>query len=61
MIDDIVEMILKVARARKGHDLTFHVYRVCMEIQSLTIDIMDKAREEERRIKEDESKGRFIK
>jgi len=57
MIDDIVEMILKEARARKGHNLTFHVYRVSMEIQSRTIYIMEKANEEERRKKEDENKG----
>jgi len=56
MIDDIVEMILKEARARKGHNLTFHAYRVCMETQTLIMDIMDKAREEERRIREDENK-----
>ena len=52
-IDDIVEMILKEARARKGHYLTFHIYRVSMEIQTRIMDIMDKAREEERRKKED--------
>jgi len=57
MIDDIVEMILEVARLRKGHDLTFHVYRVCMETQTRIMEIMDKDREEERRRKKDENKG----
>ena len=57
MIDDIVEMILKEARARNGHNLTFHVYRVCMETQTRIMDLMDKAREDERRKREDENKG----
>jgi hypothetical protein len=57
MIDDIVEMLLKEARGRKGNNLTFHVYRVCMETQTRIMNIMDKDREEERRKKEDENKG----
>jgi type II secretory ATPase GspE/PulE/Tfp pilus assembly ATPase PilB-like protein len=55
-IDDIVEMVLKEARGREGQDIVFHTYRVCMEIQTRIMEVMDKAREEERRKKEYESK-----
>ena len=50
-IDAIIEFILREARSRSGKDLTFHVYRVCMEIQTRIMELMDKAREEERRKK----------
>jgi len=57
MIDDIVEMILKEARGRNGKDIVFQAYRVMREVDTKIINMMDKHREEKRRIKEDENKG----
>jgi type II secretory ATPase GspE/PulE/Tfp pilus assembly ATPase PilB-like protein len=56
-IDAIIELILREARARAGQDIVFHTYRVCMEIQTRIMEVMDKAGEEERRKKEYESKN----
>jgi len=58
MIDDIVEMILKEARGRKVGKPACKVYNVMQEIEARIISVMDKFREEERRIKVDENKGR---
>lgn len=56
MIDDIVEMILKEARARKGKDLVGQINSVMNEATTKIMGILDNIREEERREKEDEDK-----
>lgn len=53
MIDDIVEMILKEARARKGANLSVRIYNVTCEVDRAVGEIMRKFFHEERRKKED--------
>lgn len=60
MIEEIVEMILKEARSRKGRDLGGQIYAVLMQVDKEIIDMMDNLREEERRLG-DEDKGRDFK
>jgi hypothetical protein len=56
MIDDILEMILKEARGRKGRDLTSRVAMVLIDIVERAIKIIDNEAQEERRKREDENK-----
>lgn len=56
MIDEIVELILKEARTRKGQDLVGAINAVKNEVTSKIMDIYANIREEERRKKEDENK-----
>ncbi|MBA7496090.1 hypothetical protein ES702_06688 [subsurface metagenome] len=51
MIDEIVEMILKEARARKGLSLTTRVYNVISEVDRRVGEIMRDFSHEERRMK----------
>ena len=56
MIDDIVEMILKEARARSLEDNVANIYAVMMDIDDKIIKILVNIRDEERRRKKDENK-----
>ena len=57
MIDDIVEMILKEARERKGITPGVRLFRVWREINRKIGEIVHDLLKEERRKKEDENKG----
>jgi len=57
MIDEIVEMILKEARARDRVDLISNIYSVMMDIEKSIVQIMENIRIEERRKEEDENEG----
>jgi len=54
-IDEIVELILKEARARKRQDLVGAINSVKNEVMLKFTVIYDNIREEERRKKEDEN------
>lgn len=56
MIDEIVELILKEARARNMKDLVGAINSVKNEVMLKFMDIYANIREEERRKKEDENK-----
>jgi len=60
MIDDIVKMILKEARPRKGVDLVSKIDRVMMEIQIEIINVFVVFRDQERRGKENRIKERYV-
>jgi len=61
MIDDIVEMVLKEARASKEQDLTTRIAKVLIAVVRKAAEIIDNETQEERRKKEDEKKGRDFK
>ena len=53
MIDDIVEMVLKEARAREGQDLTSRIAIVLIDVVRRSSEIIDNEVQGERRKKED--------
>ncbi|MBA7496005.1 hypothetical protein ES702_06602 [subsurface metagenome] len=55
MIDDIVEMILKEARGRKGPSLVVKIYNIHNEIDRRLGEVMQEYSNEERREKDDEN------
>lgn len=58
MIDEIVDLILKEARTRKGNDLVTNIHNVTLQVTLKVIQILDQTRQEERRQRHYESETR---
>jgi len=55
MIEDIVQMILKEARAREGEDSVSCIYKVMHDIENEIIGIVEVIRKNERSLEKDEN------